>query len=72
MVKIRLSRFGKKNDPFYRIVAIDENKKTTGQSLDKIGFWHPRTNTKQIDKTKLKNWVSKGAIITAAVGKLLI
>lgn len=71
MVKIRLARFGKKNDPFYRIVAIDEAKKTTGQSLDKIGFWHPRTKTKEIDKAKLKSWVDKGAVVSQAVNKLL-
>lgn len=71
MIKVRLARFGKTNDPFYRVVAIDEQKKTTGQSLERLGYWHPRTNTKEIDSKKIDAWVTKGAIVTPAVKKLI-
>ena len=37
MVKIRLSRTGGKNSPFYRIVAVDERKKSNGRSLELLG-----------------------------------
>lgn len=71
MIKIRLARFGKKNDPFYRVVAIDERKKTTGQSLEVVGYWHPRTELKEVDTKKIKSWEEKGAIVTPAVKKLI-
>jgi small subunit ribosomal protein S16 len=71
MVKIRLSRLGKKNDPFYRIVAIDSRLKREGIALDILGHWHPRTKVKKIDKKKVEEWVSKGAQISLGVKKLL-
>jgi small subunit ribosomal protein S16 len=71
MVKIRLARYGKTNDPFYRIVAVDERKKRSGKSLEIIGFWNPRENSKKIDKKKLEKWIKNGAQISQAVKKLL-
>ena len=71
MIKIRLSREGSRNDPFYRVVAIDERRKRSGKSLDVIGYWHPYKNDKKIDKKKLNEWVGKGAKVTKAVEKLL-
>ena len=71
MVKIRLARWGKKNDPFYRIVAIDETRKVTGIPLAVLGFWNPREKKIEIDKKEVKNWVAKGAHISPAVEKLM-
>lgn len=71
MLKIRLARFGKKNDPFYRVVAIDKQKKREGESVQKLGFWHPRTNLLQIDKKSIAEWTTKGAIVSEAVKKLI-
>jgi small subunit ribosomal protein S16 len=71
MVKIRLQRLGKKNAPFYRVVAIDESKKRSGEALDVIGFWYPEKNDKQIDKKKIEAWVKKGAVVTKGVKQLI-
>lgn len=71
MIKIRLSRGGVKNKPFYRIVAIKESRKRGGRPLDIIGFWNPQKSDLKIDKEKLNNWIEKGAKATAAVNKLL-
>lgn len=71
MVKIRLARWGRKNDPFYRIVAIDGEKKVTGIPLAILGFWNPRENKKEIDKKEIQNWVKKGAKVSPTVEKLL-
>ena len=38
-VKIRLSRIGKKNAPFSRIVAIDSRKKRDGAFLEDLGTY---------------------------------
>ena len=71
MIKIRLSRGGVKNKPFYRIVAIEKSRKRGGRPLDIIGFWNPQKGDLKIDKDKLKSWLEKGAKKTAAVDKLL-
>jgi small subunit ribosomal protein S16 len=72
MVKIRLARLGRKRDPFYRIVAIDESKKVTGAPLAVLGTWNPRENKKTIKEEEVKNWVKRGAKISKAVEKLML
>ncbi|KKQ43083.1 MAG: 30S ribosomal protein S16 [Microgenomates group bacterium GW2011_GWC1_37_8] len=71
MIKIRLSRVGSKNNPFYRIVATEKSRKRGGKPLNIIGYWHPKGNMIQIDKEKLNFWQSKGAKITQAVSNLI-
>lgn len=71
MVTIRLARQGKKNDPFYRVVVVEKSRKVTGKPLAVVGFWHPRTGEKKMEKTQINEWVKKGAQISPAVSKLL-
>lgn len=71
MIKIRLSRYGRKKAAFYRIVAIEESFKREGKPLEVIGFWNPVKGQKDIDLAKLKAWIQKGAKVTGAVEKLL-
>lgn len=70
-VKIRLSRIGKKNAPFYRIIAIDERKKRDGASLEILGTYNPRSGEFiQFHEARIQHWVGLGAIETDAVKKL--
>lgn len=71
MVKIRLARYGKKNNPVYRIVAIDHQNKNNGKALEVLGFWHPSADAKEVDKKAIDAWVKKGAQVSDAVKKLL-
>jgi small subunit ribosomal protein S16 len=71
MVAIRLSRFGRKKAPYYRVVAVDSQKKATGGVIEYLGTWNPAKKTKEIDKEKVAAWVKKGAQISASVKKLL-
>jgi small subunit ribosomal protein S16 len=70
MVIIRLSRFGRKKAPYYRIVAVDSGKKTTGKYLETIGTWNPAKKELKFDKAKIGAWVKKGASLSATVKKL--
>lgn len=72
MVKIRLTRVGKRNAPFYRIVAMDEREKTGGKVLEFLGYWQPSKNLKQIEKKEIQEWVKKGAQVSPTVAKLII
>lgn len=71
MIAIRLSRFGRKKAPFYRVVAVDSQKKATGMVLEVLGTWNPAKKEVKIAKDEVKKWVAKGAQISATVKKLL-
>lgn len=63
-VKIRLMRIGAKRRPFYRVVAVDERKKRTGQYLELLGTYNPLTNPKEINlkKDRIAEWMKNGAV----------
>lgn len=65
-VKIRLMRIGAKKRPFYRVVAVDERKKRTGEYLDLLGTYNPLTEPKEIilKQDKIDEWIKKGAILS--------
>lgn len=71
MLKIRLSRTGKKHEPHYRIVVAEARSKRDGKQVDKIGHWHPKEKKLVIDKKAFTDWVSKGAQPTEAVKELV-
>ena len=71
MIKIRLSRLGKRNKPFYRIVAIDESKKREGEPREVLGFWNPVKKEFKINQEKLEDWLKKGAVLNQSVKNLL-
>lgn len=70
MVTIRLSRFGRKKAPFYRIAVVDSGKKTTGGVIEYIGIWNPAKKTKEINKEKLSTWIKNGAQMSASIKKI--
>lgn len=71
-VKIRLSRIGKRNRPYWRIVAVDSQKKRDGACLENLGSYDPIThNIVQIHQDRIEHWVSNGAICSPTVKKLI-
>ena len=71
-VKIRLSRLGRKNRPYWRVVAIDSRKKRDGSYLDSLGTYDPVSKKlMQFNEEKISSWVEKGAICSPAVSKLI-
>ena len=71
MVRIRLSRRGKKKRPFYRIVVTDIRTKRDGAPIDQIGTYDPLSKSLKIDKEKAESWIKKGAKPTETVLSLL-
>ncbi|HBD01928.1 MAG: ribosomal protein S16, small subunit ribosomal protein S16 [Microgenomates group bacterium GW2011_GWC1_46_16] len=72
MLKIKLSRVGKKGQPQYRIVVQEEHSKLTGTNKAQLGFYNPSTNPSQIklDHTAYLHWLSLGAQPTSTVRNL--
>ena len=67
MVRIRLSRRGKKKAPFYRIVVTDIRTKRDGAPIEEIGTYNPKTKDLKLDKNKAEEWIKKGAKPTETV-----
>ena len=62
-VKIRLQRHGKKQKPFYWIVAADARSKRDGRYLEKLGTYNPNTNpaTIELNLDQAVQWLHNGA-----------
>lgn len=75
MVRIRLSRVGSKNRPFYHIIVCDKRSARNGRFIEKIGFFNPISLGKSIkfkfNLNRLNYWISVGAKISNRV-KMLI
>lgn len=73
MLKIRLSKTGKKNAPSYRVVVIPEEKPRDGEAVEILGHFNPSVKppTLSLDKERLKHWLGKGAQMTEAVKNLV-
>lgn len=74
MVKMRLVRMGDKKSPVYRIVVVDARKAATGEYIEKIGYYDPKTEpaTLTVDVEKAKGWIAKGVQPTETVKNLLV
>jgi small subunit ribosomal protein S16 len=73
MVKIRLRRMGRRNRPFYRVVAADSRSPRDGKFIEIIGHYNPLTDpaTISIDREKALKWLKYGAQPTDTVRSLL-
>lgn len=71
---MRLVRMGDKKSPVYRIVVVDARKAATGEYIEKIGFYDPKSEpvTLTVDIEKAKEWLAKGVQPTETVRSLLI
>lgn len=73
MLRIRLSRVGKKKQPYFRVVVADIEAKRDGRIVERIGHYNPLTEpgTSDINEGRALYWLSVGAQPTDAVKQLL-
>lgn len=73
-VKIRLQRLGKRDRPFYRVVAVEGKSKRNGKAQTYLGYFDPKTNpaTFKIDRQKFDLLIRNGATLSDTVRKLLL
>lgn len=71
MIKIRLSRGGAKNQPLYRIVAIEKRRKGIGKNLEILGYYDPKKKSHKLNKENYNKWVANGAQVSTTVKKLI-
>ncbi len=72
-VRIRLTRFGRKKKPFYRIVVADSECKRDGKFLDIVGTYDPMQEPAviNVNNDKLQDWLGRGATPSTTVKSLL-
>lgn len=73
MLRIRLSRTGKKKQPSYRIVVANIEAKRDGRIVERLGHYNPLIKPAEysIKEDRALYWLSVGAQPTDAVRRLL-
>ncbi len=71
MVKIRLTRRGKKNAPSYRIVVVDSRVKRDGAYIEKIGHYSPIAGEETVNVERAEYWISHGAQPSSTVADII-
>ena len=73
MVKIRLSRFGARNNPYYHIVVADAEYPRDGRFLEKVGAYDPHKpiSDAKINLQRVEYWRAVGAKATDTVEKII-
>ena len=70
-----MKRFGRRNRPFYRIVAIDSRFRRDGPPIEELGHYDPleKDASKQvkINAERVQYWLSVGAQPSETVESLL-
>jgi small subunit ribosomal protein S16 len=71
-VKIRLTRVGRRNRAFYRLVVADSRKPRDGRFIEILGTYHPlqKANNFTVDEEKALAWLQKGATPSDTVRSL--
>ena len=73
MVRLRLTRMGRKKRPFYRIVAADSRAKRDGRHIEILGYYDPMTepSTIKLDLDRVDYWMGVGASPSETVTSLI-
>ncbi|HEC30836.1 MAG TPA: 30S ribosomal protein S16 [Candidatus Yonathbacteria bacterium] len=73
MLKVRLQRTGKKNDPSFRLVVTEsQNGPQSGKFLEVLGNLDIKKGNAQINAERVKYWIANGAQVSDTVHNLLI
>lgn len=73
MLKIRLQRTGKKNEPYFRVVIGEHtNSAQSGKFIELLGSYDPKAGTITLKEDRIKYWISKGAQASGTVHNFLV
>jgi len=72
MLKIRLSRAGKKNTPFFRVVLTEHTKAAKHGYKEVLGFYNPISKEFKLkDTAKIKKYLANGVQFSPRLEKLV-
>ncbi len=75
MVRIRLSRAGRKDLRHWRIGVFDQRTRRDGKAIEHLGYYDPHKERDvekvSINEERVRYWLSKGAQPSETVASLL-
>ncbi len=73
MLKIRLQRIGRKNDPSFLAVLTDSKNSTkSGRFLEILGTYNPKAGETNFKTDRIKELISKGAQTSETMHNFLV
>ena len=73
MLKIRLQRTGRKNDPHFRLIVTESTlKPKTSQFTEIVGTYNVKAGIFEAKADRVKHWISVGAQVTPTAHNLLV
>lgn len=73
MLKIRMQRVGRINSPSYRIIVAEHTRgPKTGNFVEVVGTYDPKTKVRSLNADRIKYWISVGAQPSATMHNMLI
>ena len=73
MLKIRLQRTGRTNDPAFRAVLTDSKNATkSGKFIEILGNYNPKAGEVNFKNDRIKYWLSQGAQASDTMHNFLV
>ncbi len=73
MLKIRLQRIGRKNDPSFRVILTDHKNSTKSRKfLEILGTYSPHQGDVIFKADRIKHWMGNGAQVSPTVHNFLV
>jgi small subunit ribosomal protein S16 len=73
MLKIRLQRTGRINNPSYRVVVTEhQNGPKSGRAVEVLGSYNPKSKERVLNEDRIKHWISMGAQPSGTMHNMLI
>lgn len=73
MLKIRLRRIGKRNQPEFRIVLVEAKRSAaSGKFIENLGYCNPRKKIKKLNEDRIKYWFDKGVRVSPTAHNIFV
>ena len=73
MLKIRLQRTGRINQPSYRIIVTEHTRPAkTGDFVEQLGTYNPHSKVRTLNEDRVKYWMSVGAQPSGTMHNMLV
>lgn len=74
MLKIRLKRTGRRSQPHYKIVVMEDNQPRDGKAIAELGYYNPRNHpsTFEVDQEEAAKWLKNGAQPTGTIAQYFV
>ena len=74
MLTIRLSRTGKRKQPYYRVVLQEKSRDPWSPAIEVLGNINPREDRakSELNEERIKYWLSKGAEVSKGLHNLFV